>query len=274
VPRRITISIRSLLITLWSVALLLGLLGAAMWTWQGTRSGWPSAQDNSLEGLQVFGTIPEFSLTERSGRQVTLAELRGKVWLADFIYTHCTDTCPLQTAELARLQANLATEPAVRFVSITVDPAEDTPGVLAEYASRFGADRERWLFLTGQKRAIYTLAQKGFLLSVEDPEDVVPSPRAAGPAAARLGPRPERVSAARTLADGKSGARVSQTVGSFFESTPVMAHPGHLGTPFMHSSWFVLVDDQARIRGYYRSEDGKAMHRLLRDVRILLRRLA
>jgi cytochrome oxidase Cu insertion factor (SCO1/SenC/PrrC family) len=272
VAGKITLSIRVSLIAIWSGAMLLGLLGAAVWIWQGTRSEWPSAEDRSLEGLQVFGTIPDFSLIERSGRRVTLAEFRGKVWVADFIYTHCTDTCPLQTAELARLQANLATEPGVRLVSITVDPAQDTPEVLAEYATRFGADRDRWLFLTGQKRAIYTLAQKGFLLSVEDPEDIVPSPAAARRPAARPGLRLERASSSRTLPDWIAGSRVTQAMASFFKATSVMAHPGHLGTPFTHSSWFVLVDDQARIRGYYRSEDGKAMHRLLRDVRILLRK--
>ena len=99
-PGNFRFSIRPLLIATWSGALLLGLLGAAVWTWHGVRSEWPSAEDSSLEGLQVFGTLPEFSLIERSGRRVTLADLRGKVWVADFIYTHCTDTCPLQTAEL------------------------------------------------------------------------------------------------------------------------------------------------------------------------------
>src|SRR5574341_1980026 len=63
------------------------------------------------------------------------------------------------SAEMARLQADLEAETDVRLVSITVGPAEDSPEVLAEYAARFGADRDRWLFLTGQKRAIYTLAQ-------------------------------------------------------------------------------------------------------------------
>lgn len=247
--------------------MLLGLLGAAMWTWERARSEWPPAEDRSLEGLQIFGTLPEFSLIERSGRRVTLADLRSKVWIADFIYTHCTDTCPLQTAELARLQSDLATETDVRLVSITVDPAQDTPEVLAEYAARFGANRERWLFLTGQKRSIYTLAQKGFLLSVEDPADVVPSLPAARP-----GPQPQRASVQQIPPARIAGATLTEALASLLEAAPVMAHPGHLGTPFMHSPWFVLVDRQARIRGYYRSEDGKAMSRLRRDVRILLKR--
>jgi len=272
VPGKITLSIRSSLITIWSGALLLGLLGAAMWTWQGVRSEWRPAEDSSLEGLQVFGTLPDFSLIDRSGRRVTLAEFRGKVWVADFIYTHCTDTCPLQTAEFARLQADLATEAEFRLVSITVDPAQDTPEVLAEYATRFGANRERWLFLTGQKRAIYTLAQEGFLLSVDDTGDAVPSLQAARPPSVRPGPRPGRAPDSRFPPDRIGGSPVTDALASPFEAKPVMAHPGHLSTPFMHSPWFVLVDGQARIRGYYRSEDGKAMHRLRRDVRILLRK--
>ncbi|HSB81093.1 MAG TPA: SCO family protein [Candidatus Methylomirabilis sp.] len=271
-PRKVSFSIRSLLIAVWSGALFLGLLGAAVWTWQGVRSEWPPGEDTSLEGLQIFGTLPDFSLIERSGKRVTLADFRGKVWIADFIYTHCTDTCPLQSAELARLQADLATEPDVRLASITVDPAEDTPEVLAEYAARFGADRERWLFLTGPKRAIYTLAQKGFLLNVEDPGDAVPSLPVAQPPSARRGPRPEPASAPQIPPGRIAGSSVIEALASLIEATPVMAHPGHLGPTFLHSPWFVLVDGQARIRGYYRSEDGKAMYRLRRDVRILLGR--
>ncbi|HSB73045.1 MAG TPA: SCO family protein [Candidatus Methylomirabilis sp.] len=257
---RLARSIRSPLTAIWSGALLLGFLGIAMWSWQGPRFGWRHGEEGSLEGLQVFATLPDFSLVERDGRPITLADLRGKVWIADFIYTHCTDTCPLQTAEMARLQADLATEADVRFVSITVDPAQDTPEVLAGYAARFGADRERWLFLTGRKHAIYTLAQKGFLLSVEDPGEAVPAARGS-----RQSP-PSELRRAASLGMTSALKRIA----SRFRPVPVMAHPGHLSTPFLHSTWFVLVDRQARIRGYYRSEDDKAMRRLRGAVRTLL----
>jgi cytochrome oxidase Cu insertion factor (SCO1/SenC/PrrC family) len=102
----------------------------------------PAAEDSpgALEVLGTYGEVPDFALTERSGRPVTRADLHGKVWLATFIYTQCTETCPLQSARVARLQTEFAAEPDLVFVSITVDPARDTPAALAVYAERYGAD--------------------------------------------------------------------------------------------------------------------------------------
>jgi cytochrome oxidase Cu insertion factor (SCO1/SenC/PrrC family) len=77
----------------------------------------------TLETLGIYGEVPDFALTERSGRPVTRADLLGTVWLATFIYTQCTETCPLQSARVARLQAEFAGEPDLMFVSITVDPS-------------------------------------------------------------------------------------------------------------------------------------------------------
>ena len=264
---------RSPLVMIWSGALLLGFLGLVMWTWQGPRFGSRQAEDHSLEGRQVFGAVPDFSLIERSGRRVTLADLRGKVWIADFIYTHCTDTCPLQSAEMARLQADFGAQAYVRLVSITVDPAQDTPEVLTEYATRFGADRERWLFLTGQKRAIYTLAQKGFMLSVEDPGEAVPA-TPGQPLPAQPDPGGGRTSTFWPSTNLVTASGLIDVLVSHIGITPAIAHPGHLSTPFLHSSWFVLVDRQARISGYYRSDDEKAMRRLRGDVRALLQEKA
>src|SRR5258706_8994715 len=72
-------------------------------------------------------SVPDFSLVERSGRKTSLADLRGKVWIADFIYTQCSDTCPLQTANMAKLQQQWNGEPELRLVSYSVDPEHDTP---------------------------------------------------------------------------------------------------------------------------------------------------
>ena len=118
-----------------------------------------------LEGLARQGEVPEFSLTERSGKSVGLGALRGKIWIADFIYTSCTDTCPLQTAEMAKLQEHWRARPEIRLVSITVDPARDRAEVLSRYADKFKADADRWLFLTGEKEQIARLIQAGFHLS-------------------------------------------------------------------------------------------------------------
>jgi cytochrome oxidase Cu insertion factor (SCO1/SenC/PrrC family) len=121
--------------------------------------------------LQVLGVVPDFVLLERSGRQVSRADLLGKVWVVNFIFTRCVDECPLESSQMARLQTQLASEDGVRWVSITLDPVHDTSDVLQRYAENFGAHPQRWLFLTGDKKAIYQLAQEGFHLGVIDPDE-------------------------------------------------------------------------------------------------------
>jgi len=86
--------------------------------------------------LEVYGEVPAFSLTERNGGRVSRENLLGTVWIADFIFTRCLATCPQQTATMAQLQSQLAFEPDLRLVSITVDPDFDTPEILRRYASR------------------------------------------------------------------------------------------------------------------------------------------
>ena len=108
-----------------------------------------------LEGLnQRYGSVPELSLVERSGKTINLAALRGKVWVADFIYTSCTDTCPLQTVDMAKLQEQWKKNSDFESVSFSVDPERDTPRALTRYAERFNADAKRWLFLTAGRGEI------------------------------------------------------------------------------------------------------------------------
>lgn len=112
-----------------------------------------------------LGQLPDFRLQERAGGEVTLADLRGRRWVADFIFTQCGGVCPAMTARMARLRRQVPDD--VRFVSITVDPAHDTREVLAEYAKRVGAD-SRWLFLTGAQADLYRLSTEGFKLAAAE----------------------------------------------------------------------------------------------------------
>lgn len=151
-----------------SVTTLAIVLGTFLWLQFAPRrvAGWSQLPgESTLEGLNRHSAVPAFTLTERSGKPITLADLSGKIWIADFIYTTCTDTCPLQSAEMAKLQAELADVKNFRLVSISVDPTKDTPAVLKQYAARFKADAERWLFLTGDKEQVASLIQGGFRLS-------------------------------------------------------------------------------------------------------------
>jgi protein SCO1/2 len=141
------------------------ILGTFFWLKLAPRPGLTGWGAKPLEGLSRYGTVPEFSLVERSGKPMTLANLRGTIWVADFIYTTCTDTCPLQTAEMGKLQEEWNDKPGLKLVSFSVDPEKDTAEVLSRYADRYRADSQRWLFLTGAKEEIGRLVQEGFKLS-------------------------------------------------------------------------------------------------------------
>jgi protein SCO1/2 len=151
-------------------------LGTAIWLRVGAPQGsWSRVSGNSAESLDQYGAVPDFALTERNGNAVGLDELRDKIWVADFIYTTCTDTCPLQTAMMAKLQQEYAHKPEIQFVSFTVDPERDTPEVLTAYAAKHQADAARWYFLTGRRDRIMRLIQDGFHLAVAAlPVDAAP----------------------------------------------------------------------------------------------------
>ena len=117
-------------------------------------------------GLPVYDSVPYFKLTERSGKQVALSDLKGQVWVADFIFTHCADVCPVMSLRMKNLQET-AERHGIRLVSFSVDPSRDTPEVLSTYADQYGADKNRWLFLTGKEDFIHALAIKGFHLGVD-----------------------------------------------------------------------------------------------------------
>ena len=141
------------------------ILGTFFWLKLAPRPGLTGWDAKPLEGLQRYGSVPPFSLIERSGKTTTLADLRGTIWIADFIYTTCQDTCPMQTAEMAQLQEQWKDRPGLKLVSFSVDPEKDTTEVLSRYANRYKADSQRWLFLTGAKEEIGRLVQEGFRLS-------------------------------------------------------------------------------------------------------------
>ena len=108
-------------------------------------------------------TLGEFSLTDENGRTVTRAELDGKILVVSFLFTGCSLTCAEVTKRMAEIQNLTAHEPDVKFVSLTVDPRSDTPPVLAKWGERFGADTNRWQFLTGDKTVLHALIAKSFL---------------------------------------------------------------------------------------------------------------
>jgi protein SCO1/2 len=148
--------------------------------------------------MPVIGQVPAFSLTGQNNEPVSMASLRGQVWVADIIFTRCPGPCAKMTREFAKLQAALPTGGA-RLVTFTSDPDYDTPAKLKDYAAKFGADTNRWWFLTGEKKQIRSLAVNDLKFVVVEKE-------------AKDREVPEDL--------------------------------------FIHSTWFVIVDKQGRLRGW------------------------
>src|SRR5580658_8456613 len=160
--------------------------------------------------LDVFGDIPHFELVAQDGQPFDSKVLAGKIWVADFIYTTCPGPCPRMTSQMHEVQNAIVTMPDVKLVSFTVDPARDTPQVLAAYAKVHGASAEHWYFLTGPPATLQTLDRDTFKL-------------------------------------------------------------GNIGPTLEHSTRFVLVDRQARIRGYYDTSESGAIAKLIENIYDLAR---
>src|SRR5437870_5729932 len=233
---------------LWGTCVLVALVvGVGL----GLRVGLENTSRQAAHDLPHLWAIPDFALIERSGQSVTRADLLGKVWIASIIFTRCVEECPLVSNHMARLQATFATEPDIRLVSITVDPAYDTPEVLTRYAQSFAAQPQRWLFLTGDKAMIYRLVREGFRLGLLDPQES------------------EKSSAV------PEAARMRQALWQLLTPASARAHDdGHphdeAQRAITHSARLVLVDRQSQVRHFYDSADQSTLRRLPSDVRLVL----
>lgn len=155
--------------------------------------------------LPVLGKLPEFKLIDQSGDKFSLVNLKGKIWVADFIFTTCAGPCPVMTSQFADIQHHFFNEKDVNLLSISVNPEYDAPPILIEYGDHYDANYDRWVFLTGDREEIHRLAAEGF-------------------------------------------------------------HIGSMENPVFHSTRFVLLDKNARIRGYYISSELEEMQRLWSDI--------
>ncbi len=140
--------------------------------------------------LPKIAPAPEFTLTSQDGTPISLMDFRGKVVAVTFIYTFCTDTCPVLTPMMSFVQDRLGRDfgTKIAFISITVDPERDTPQVLKEYAQAFGADLGAWAFVTGPPDTIREVTRRygvfaaktadgdvdhSFLTSIVDPGGIL-----------------------------------------------------------------------------------------------------
>tara|TARA_B100001121_G_scaffold113318_1_gene99868 strand:+ start:302 stop:886 length:585 start_codon:yes stop_codon:yes gene_type:complete len=123
------------------------------------------------EPLPVIGSIPEFEFIDSEGQSVNLNTLKGKVWVADFIFTTCTMACPIMTDNMNTIHKKYKKNDDLRLVSISVYPEYDTPEVLKEYASQYNANTDKWHFLTGKETTVKNVIKNGF--KIGDYEDII-----------------------------------------------------------------------------------------------------
>lgn len=147
---------KSLSVSWWILIFLLTtlLIGAAFVSFHRSEQRYQSK-------VLPIGEVPDFSFTTQEGKRITKADLHGKIWIADFIFTRCVGPCPMLTSRMMELSSKLSKNQEVKLISVTVDPAYDTPEVLADYARTTHANPKQWIFLTGPLPQITSFIQGG-----------------------------------------------------------------------------------------------------------------
>jgi protein SCO1/2 len=115
--------------------------------------------------LPALGQIADFTLTNQDEKITTLADLTNHVWVADIIFTRCAGPCPIMTGHMKSVQDALPQSSDAKLVTLTTDPDYDTPPIMKKYGEHFGADFNRWTFLTGTKIEIASLGSGSLKLS-------------------------------------------------------------------------------------------------------------
>ena len=128
----------------------------------------PDLVDSSLLHKKKYHTIADFSLTNQNGQTITQDNYKGKIYIADFFFTTCPTICPIMTKNMADLQQELTDQPDVLLLSHSVTPDIDSVPRLKEYAIEKGVVDSKWNLLTGNKKQIYELARKSYMVAKND----------------------------------------------------------------------------------------------------------
>lgn len=123
----------------------------------------PELVDTTVQYISKYHTIADFSFTNQNGKTITQKDYEGKIYVADFFFTTCRSICPKMTTNLVDVQKAFLTNPKVKLLSFTVTPDIDNVSVLHAYAAINGVIESKWNLVTGDKKAIYTMARKSFL---------------------------------------------------------------------------------------------------------------
>ena len=125
--------------------------------------------EEDLRYVKKYHRIGDFSLLNQNGNNVTQEDYKNKIYVADFFFTTCPDICPIMTGNMLYLQENLK-DTNVMLASFSVTPKIDTVEVLKEYSTLKGVDDSRWNLMTGDKKQIYDLARKSYLVAKAIPD--------------------------------------------------------------------------------------------------------
>jgi len=129
------------------------------------KSGWRGEAEAHVVITVVDGKMSEITLTNHNGKPFDGKMLKGKAWVAGFMFTRCAGTCPKMMARLLEIQKAQPTGPDFALATFTLDPDHDTPAVLAKFRDRYAITDPHWYFLTGPLKEISTLCTKHFLLA-------------------------------------------------------------------------------------------------------------
>ena len=125
--------------------------------------------DTTLHYVKKYHTIADFSLTNQNGETVTQADYDNKIYVADFFFTTCQTICPIMTDHMLKIQKALAHDDSILLLSHTVTPEIDSVAQLKKYAIEKGVDDKKWNLVTGERREIYDLARKSYLVAKDNP---------------------------------------------------------------------------------------------------------
>lgn len=125
-------------------------------------------QDRHMVGMEDYiemttvGKAPNFSFTDQNGQIITNEDYKGKVYVLEFFFATCPSICPVMNKNMVKIQNEFITQKDFGLVSITINPENDTPEVLKNYAEKYGVTSPNWHFLTGDRTEIFKLANEGF----------------------------------------------------------------------------------------------------------------
>jgi len=206
--------------------------------------------DKESDEIPVYGKVPQTTLIDTSGNDFSTSDLEGKVWAVSLIFTHCAASCPRMTSQFAIFHRDV-TDPDIHLVTISVDPARDTPERMLEYARLARADLDRWHFLTGDLNKIIDLAENHLMIGT--------------------GQKMEDFSS--NASDASPEAELDAAVDEFMadewseiDTPPKMTGEVQTGEhAILHSDRFVLIDKKGQIRGYYPGLEDEGLENLKRD---------